>query len=93
MAKNNKLSLDKFNDIEFVSSNDENAVYRIVVSSKNLTLQERHKIQRNVNDTSVHFFDVEDLNNLKIIEAKLHEEAQLNNKEKNKKSLFDFFLD
>ncbi|QOG02293.1 hypothetical protein [Flavobacterium sp. MDT1-60] len=91
MAKNNKLSLDKFKNIEFISSNDENAVYRIAISSKDLTLQERHKIQRNINDTVVHFFDVDDLNNLKQIEAKLHQEAQENNKERNKKSLFDLF--
>lgn len=90
MSKNNKLSLDKFNDIEFISSDDENAVYRIVVSSKDLSLKERHKIQRNINNTSVHFFDINDLNNLKQIEAKLHQEAQESNNEKNKRSLFDF---
>ncbi len=90
MAQKNKINLEKFNDIEMISSNDENAVYRVLVSPnslKNLTLEEKQKLRRSIINTTVQFFDVEDLNRLKKIEDNIHSNFK---DERQKKSLFSF---
>lgn len=90
MAQKNKINLEKFNDIEMISSNDENAVYRVLVtpnSLKKLTLEEKQRLRRSITDTTVQFFDIDDLNRLKKIEHNLHSDFK---DEKQKKSLFSF---
>lgn len=90
MAHKSKINLEQFNDIEMISSNEENAVYRVQVSQdsiKNLTLEEKQKLKKNFSDTTVLFFDIDDLNKLKEIEQTL----MLNyNEEKQKRGFFHF---
>lgn len=92
MGKKIKTNLGKYNDIEFISANEEIAIYRVAIPSKNMSIQERHKILKDVRNTTVHFFNIDDINNLNVIQAKLHEEAKLHEDgkvDKSKKSLFN----
>ncbi|KAF2338027.1 hypothetical protein [Flavobacterium ginsenosidimutans] len=85
-----KINLEKFNAIEMISSNEENAIYRVLVSPnslKNMTAEEKQKLKRNITDTTVQFFDVNDLNRLKKIEEDITCEYKDNKKKKN---LFEF---
>jgi hypothetical protein len=91
MAQKIKINLERFNDIEMISSNEDNATYRVALSQdslKNLSLEEKQKIRKKISDAVVQYFDVDDLNNLKRIEQELHDDYK---QENHKKSWFNYF--
>jgi len=84
MSKKSKHNYDISDDLQVISLSDENITYRTNITySKNITLQEKQRIQKNYSDTTVCFFDLDDLNRLKMIERQIYQHSN----EKTKKGI------
>jgi hypothetical protein len=83
-----KDKIDNLNDLELISSNNENAVYRIAIPKKDFTLKEKQKILKNAHTATIHYFNLEDFQRLKAIEAEIIQKLDV---QSTKKSFSDYF--
>ena len=65
----NKKDQSKLPPFEVLEENDERVVFKRVLPRNNRSKKEQWEIEMQLPKLSLHYFDLEDLNNLKQIEA------------------------
>jgi hypothetical protein len=78
---------NKDNYLEIVTSDSEMAVYKRIIPRHGRSAKHLKKVQENSPTATLHFFDIDDFNNLKSIEAELSQ--SLEGKYSNKRSVVD----
>ena len=84
-----KIKTDKNNSIDFVvvSNDNESAVFKRTINRNGRTAKEIKKIEASLPTTTLHYFDKDDFDNLKRIEAELS--ISLIDNYKTKRSIVD----
>ena len=84
-----KIKTEKNNSIDFVvvSNDNESAVFKRTINRNGRTAKEIKKIEASLTTTTLHYFDKDDFDNLKRIEAELS--MVIANNFKTKRSIVD----
>lgn len=89
-----KMANSNLLDFEIVSSNEDMAVFKRIVSKKGKSPIQVKKIEQNMPTTTLHYFDKKDFEALKEIETKIFSQMSQVNDDKysHKSSIMEYIL-